>query len=271
MLSAALSGVAREALNMIRDTVSGVKAPPLGCETIDGTFNHDREGTQKECDTLAGQGLIFPESYLKGDLDICVLLDRPGNAGIIAPRCQSIVFSNVNEGQIFDNQIGRRRLVDISDFETIKGRRGYDGHDELVLVGNIESMKVVEKIVPARIRFQFAEFLDDLFAGDLYLSLREKTFKTLRFSAEGKHDVLGTRRIEWRNNVPREVIERRPKVMNGVPDDERIRFGNGCVYIDAQGALTGLSVVKDVHLAANFPVEIVALGIQVFDVMLGPL
>ncbi len=238
-------------------------------EVSDDLAHHDRHISQDGGDGLASEGLFFPKQYLDGNFNILGVFGvLPWQAGIVTPHRDAVVFEHI-EGSLYNDEVGHAR-VDVVDIQTVKTNSRPDGHDELVLIGNIENMKSIQKVVSARIRLQVAEFLSDFFAGDLYLSISQNRFKTLRLSAKRELYLIGGGVVRSQD-IPSEVIQGGAQIVDRVTDDEREMIGNGRVYIGDQGALAGLSVVLDGKPAAIGVVQSLRLGNKVLDVMLGPL
>lgn len=244
-------------------------------ETVDCAIDNDRHVTQARCDGLSAERLVTSKHNLDNHINgFAVIGTRcvDGSAGLISPHCEAIVFVEIGEGRISNDKISRGRIFNfLSYIEVIEGNLTPNGQDELMLVGNIELMKSVEYVIPARIRLQSAEFLDDFFAGELYLSMRERTFKTVRLSAKRKLHVSGAGRVEGTDNVPRQVIQSRPQIMNCIADDEGEIWWNGRIYVNAQGAHAGVGIILDEEFCLGFPIELIGARYEIFDVMLGPL
>lgn len=247
----------------------------LSAKTIDRPLNDERQVAQANGNVFPAQGLVRPEHNLGNHINgfaVCRPCIVDGCPGLNSPRCDAIVFTDIGEGRFLNNQVGRRRCLDlISYIKIVESEQGPDGDDELMLVGNIELMKRVEYVVPARIRLQSAEFLDDFFAGELYLSMRERTFKTVRLSAKRKLDVPGTGRIEWADDIPRQMIQRGSQIVNCIANDEGEMWWNGRIYVNAQGAHAGVGIILDEKFRLGFPVELLGERYKILDVMLGPL
>ncbi len=220
-------------------------------------------------DEAPAEGLILPKQYMDGDINLLGIYGvSPRNGGVVAPYCYAVVFEKV-EGGVLDNEVGHRR-VHIADVKTVDSESGPDGYDEFVLVGNIKNMQAIKNVVPSRVRLQVAEFLGDFFAGNLYLSVCENRFKTLRSFAKGKLDLVRDRAMGTQD-IPSHVIEGGSEIVNGIADDEREMIGNGRVYFSDQGALAGMSIVVGREPASLAIVQSLGLGNKILDVMLGPL
>lgn len=220
-------------------------------------------------DEAPAEGLILPKQYVDGDINLLGVYGvSPRDAGVVAPYCYAVVFEKV-EGGVLDNEAGHRR-VHIADVKTVDSESGPDRYDEFVLVGNIKNMETIKNVIPSRVRLQVAEFLGDFFAGNLYLSVRENRFKTLRSFAKGKLDLVRDRAMGTQD-IPSHMIEGGSEIVNGIADDEREMIGNGRVYFSDQGALAGMSIVVGREPASLAIVQSLGLGNKILDVMLGPL
>ena len=252
-------------------SVTGCSFGRIGSDgkTLDYLANKYRHVLHDSGDRPPPEGLIFPEQYLDGHINVLGVLGRfQGNSGVVGPNCQAIIFENV-KSLVLDNHLGRIG-VQITDIETVKSDDGTHRYDEFVLVGNVEYMKTVKKVVPARVRLKIAKFFSDFFAGDLYLSIRQNRLKTIGFPTKGELDFVRNG-VERAKNVPSQMIERGPEIVNCIPDNHGEVVGNGRVYIDDQGALAALCILNDGKPASIAIKQSLGLGNKVFDVMLGPL
>lgn len=235
---------------------------------IDDLADKYRHVFQDGPDGAPCEGLTFPKDYLNNRINILGLFlisDRQGR--IIGPYGQAVIFENV-KGLPLNNDIGRVG-IEIANRQSVEGHDGTDGDNEFMLIGDIENMKPVKQVVAAKVRFKIAEFLCDFFAGDLYLSIRENALKANRFPAKGELNLIGLG-PKWAQDVPSQMIERASEIVNRISNYEREMVGEGRVYIDAQGALTGLSIVMRREHSTFLIENTAGLSFKVFDVMLGP-
>lgn len=243
----------------------------LALKTIDDAFDGHCHRAQALENPFLSERLTFPEHYLHGHSNLlCLVRDGDAGSGIVVPDCNSIVFSNSGKGSFLNDDF-RGRWVNIPDIEALEPDQRLNGQYELVLVGNIKLMQSVEQVVAARVRFQFTESLDDLFSGELYLSMRNSRFKTLRFAHKRKLNIVRPFGGKWPDNVPCQVVEAGSQVMDCVPCNEGELVGNGRVYLDCQGALAGMSIILDEEVGTRAFAKGLRPRMKVFDVLLGPL
>jgi hypothetical protein len=244
-------------------------------QAVDCLFDGDREIIQPCGNALAAKGLVRPKhnlhNYINGFPVARPRVDD-GSSWLNAPCCYAIVFFEVGEGYLLENEIGRSgRLNLLTDIQIVEGNQRPDCQNELVLVGDVELMKRVEHIVPARIRLERAEFLDSFFTGKMYLSMRERSLKCVRLSTEGELNVSGAGRPMRTDDIPCQMVEGRSKIVDSVSDDKREIFWDGLIYVNAQGAHAGATIILDKKFGLGFPIEILSPGYVISDVMLGPL
>src|SRR5205814_7656069 len=125
------------------------------------------------------------------------------------------------------------------------------------------------RFIPTFVRFQRFDYLNDIWAGAVYLSLLDSRIKVIPFGREGKMDAFDLTPVEP-NKVACQQIQSRAEIVDRVTDDQRdlIRkfFGDS----DDPTRLLGLSVVlKNDAIRISFE-KCVNFSVEVRDVALGP-
>jgi hypothetical protein len=162
----------------------GVVGHPDGA---DSPFGFSAKGDQRRQDELAREGLVSPEAYREGGLELCLLFDRPARlrAGSTNPpnRHHHIGLSLRKH----DLPLAPHHVEGLPEFAHVvrdETKSTRHGHKEFVLVCDIQLMKPIEQMVPATVWPQIFDCSSDVFSGDTYLSLRENIFKALRVPPE---------------------------------------------------------------------------------------
>ena len=141
-------------------------------------------------------------------------------------------------------------------------------NDESVLVDIIQLMQCKQIPVPSRIRARHCKYFDDLWSGQIYMSLRDGLHKSARVFGKWILDPIWAGRIMRGNKFPNGMIKGTPQVVDCIAGDQPETIWDGFVACDADGALAALFIVMD----DNFPVlseETRGLRLKVVDVMLG--
>jgi hypothetical protein len=105
----------------------------------------------------------------------------------------------------------------------------YDRQNQLVFVGYVEVMDGPERVIPSFVRFQTFDYLDDIWAGAVYLSLLNSLIKIVPFACEREINLLDVPPAEP-NKIACQQIQGGSEVVNRVTDDQgnliRKLFGN---------------------------------------------
>lgn len=242
----------------------------------DDILHRARALVEKSNDWVAGEGLSYAERYIKGWLEICFLFrlsgsdgKQPvGNGGIGGGGCEHVA--------VFRSCVPEKSLA--GDFYTA-GEHGVDtvGGDfgcvarqdqELMLVSYIEPMKAFQYLMPARIRLQSAYRFDDLFAGELYLSAINGSFKSLRFAREREGDVIAARGSILGQSEHHKV-KGGTEIVNRVPEDGGEVFWDGYLGFGRDGELAGFGIERLDQYERALLEKGIDLSAKVADVMFG--
>jgi hypothetical protein len=253
-----------------------------GGDAIDGTAN--RLGESMECGNhqVASVGLsLSPERYREGLVSICLVLkptagfrDRNG------PRCHSptneILRFRSKETELRSRLHDPRKTIesgiDLIGRDNVQtGCRGY-WQQNLMLIGNVKVVKSPQVIsVPSGVSLEIAECSYDLSGGEIYLSCREHLFKKVTFGIpNGELDVFSRLGVKRGDDLPRHQIESRAHVVDSVSDDKAKLGRDGLVFFEADGALSGLSIVLNSELKCARRQERARQPIEIVDVLFGP-
>lgn len=230
------------------------------------------EGQESWNDRLVCKGLPLLKAYRKGWLKLCFFID-PGEprCGVIDSDNWSLLIrapykSEVARTSEIDRQIGLQAF-DVVDGESCALP---DRNDQMVLVANVQFVKPAKFFVPCRIGLARAYRSPDPLTGELYLVPRYGTFHGLTVLTEREIDAPGiggggTCQTE------RQDVERRPKVMDRVANNQCEPAWDGLIGFDGVLSLCNLWILPDPelervqrHIGVNFLVKI-------GDMMIGPL
>jgi len=212
--------------------------------------------TNKEC------GLNFSIAFKRAEGSALLSVPGPvdGDHLVIACVCED---SWAPDGQFWDH------LMDV-----ISGNGcGATYRDKkLMLVGNVEKMQAGQKWVAAKVEIQILNRVGEVFSGQMYLAASDGLTHAYRvtFPREGKVDalVVGSQAA---NEMIGEMVHRRPKVVQGVPKDERDPIWHGALCSDGEGFCRGLAVLTDYEFDRTLRKVSVNEPIEVVDVLFGPL
>ena len=229
----------------------------------DGLHDANRGVSQHQGYVLTREGLTLGEAYRCGQVSLLLLYVDP-----VSSHLKGIDVRGVRHDPA---QAGR----DHADLVPARGPfidPVLRGQDQLVFVRNVELVHPVKKMISARLCVQTYDDLDDVFAGQLYLSAYNGLMKSLRVQralGEGVLDIVGVR-DPIANHRPDGVIESRSQIVDGIPDDEREREWRGSIGFDADNFIA--VVTHDGDDFDGFARQVgVDLPVKVIDVMFGPL
>ena len=245
-------------------------------ERVNDFLDADRHRAKFFDYKIEGKQLTLAEAYLKGRL----------NLRFIHGGTQSAPVRSAGELQVLSNQgipsrpedsgtskfdVGRKSGVRKNFLNVLSRNIGNisDGKDQLVLVCYVERVNPIEQLIPARIWLERIYHVDDLFAGDLYLSIRDGAFKGFRSSAEGELNSLGALCFVA-SHCENQKIKRGPQVMDRVSDNQSEAIWDGFIAYDFEGSLCSLWVNANNDFERAARQKGVDLPVQIIDVVLGP-
>lgn len=227
---------------------------------------------------IPGKSLTLAEAYAEGWLNCCFVFE--GILGV-ASHVPALLPAEAIDGQFnenvalpseFENTGTAKRDGGVNLLKVVSrercGPRCRD--DELMLVGYVERMQPVQQVVPTRVRFEFFDYCDNIFSGDIYTSLLDGCTKAIRLIDKGELNCLGIGR-SISDHAENQDIQSRTKVVNGIADDRRENGWDGLLGFNSQGALSSLYVLAPHELKRLFNEKGINLPAKVVDVVLGPL
>jgi hypothetical protein len=141
---------------------------------------------------------------------------------------------------------------------------------QAMYVTNVEMVEFVKNLIPVRVRFERDYRFNDLFAGDLYLSICNGTYKSLFCLGEGKGNSFGRRSFAFAKSEHRQV-QGRTQIVNGIANDDG-KFGwDGYVGFSSHHGCSGLWLNDSDKLKRFLGQKGINLPVHIIDVMLGPL
>lgn len=177
-------------------------------ESVDNSFNGLRELGERWQNRLICKGLPEIESYLKGRWNLCVVFSiRWG----IEEGIYLAVFDGA-DSEVDNFEAGN---VQVWNYGTKK-----DGHDNPMLVNNVEQMQLAKGIFAARVRLKRFNAIDDIWGGPMYVSLFDRTIKVFwPFNRDREIDFLVTLPVQS-DEFAGHNIKRRSKIMDGVSENQ---------------------------------------------------
>ena len=230
---------------------------------------------------LHWEGLTFAEAYNRGRFEVCFpfggarTLGGPSRAPVALGTGHVDVELDATSHDEVHPFLGSVRHFGHGFTELREGHADIraSGNDKPVLIGYVQGVDSVELFVPARIRLEVVDFLDDLFAGEVYLSCLNGSTKTLRRFAEWKLDraPLSGCFAFIANHLKDEQIEGGSQVVDGIANDQGDCIWHGYLGFDRVGNLAGLAVKATKNSQGMLGRVGINLPVEVDDVMLGPL
>jgi hypothetical protein len=231
------------------------------CERTDNSIHKLGELMKRWGNRLTLKGLSIAEKYIKGRIEIIADLDifRRGkieNLHAIFSADSTILKRN----QAFAIE-EKFKIWNISDPEA--------GYDSFMLVNNVEVVNCPKRFIPTLVRFQRANYLNDLWSGAVYMSLFDHRIKIIPLVAEREIDIVSIPAIEL-NQFASEDIEGGSKIVNHIPDNKGEIVGLFFLHAERKSVVAGLRVLlDDKFVRITFP-KTVDLEIKVRDVFFGP-
>lgn len=180
-------------------------------KNIDNIRDDLGELMQRFNDRLVLKGLLVAESYLEGRLEI--LADFDISCGGETHKYLA-VFNRANM-HIHHGEQGAKIVSHLEVVDScIMGRRDKC----FMFIGYVEIVDSPQKFIPSVIRFQRADYLDDIFSGSVYVSIFDHTVKAVDIITKRKIDVLGVSAFHA-HQFRSEKVKSRSQVMNSVTDD----------------------------------------------------
>jgi hypothetical protein len=142
-----------------------------------------------------------------------------------------------------------------------------------VFVCYVQIMSSVKGAVPCRIGLKTANFLNDLGAGELYLSLLTGGFKSRAASVLGEGELDSVGLSGPRSGHPKECeVKGASDVVNCVSYDERELWGDGLLFLESRtGYPAGVVWRADYQFGRILCQNGLDSPVEIIDVMVGPL
>lgn len=232
-------------------------------KNIDNIRNDLGELMQRFNDRLILKGLPIAESYLEGRLEILADFDITcggdthkylavfNRANMQTPNSKQWP-SSISHLETFDPSIMRRR-------------------DKcFMFIGNVEIVNSPQKFIPSVVRFQRADYLDDIFSGSIYVSIFNHTVKALDIITKREIDVLGVSAFHADQFGSKEV-ECSSQVVDGITNDCRKMARHFMPDSKCPEMIRGVRVLLD-NYSVGFQFDVVDdVVIKLTDVALGPI
>ena len=222
---------------------------------------------------LIGEELTLWEAYLKGRLNLCFCFGKPegtpmfrtlelqSDTNKISQACGEVKHAVAHES------CAQSKLIhEVSRHLS----HAANGNDKFVLVCYVKGVNSVKKCVPTRIRLKGFDRVDDLFSGELHLSVLDGGFKS--FNSRGEGELHGFRSWSFvAHHAEHNKIKGASEVMNRISENHGELIWNGYVCFDADGSLFGLWIIDDDECVRALRKIGVYFPVQVIDVVFGPI
>lgn len=240
--------------------------------TSDGCFNRFCHETQLR-DNHTGDALTLTEAYLEGRGHLRLLLAWPHGPSLSSVACKWLTKDRLpnrhggNDASLPCEFLATQQRIQCFGTEDCDASRS---QNKVVLVAQVEKVDTVKRIIPARIRFERVYRSDDVFSGDLYLSIRNGATQPLCRAGKGEKNSLWSWSVIANHTVGKE-IEGGFEIVNGIPDNQGEVFWDGFLGFDDKNTL-GALWINFVHQHEGcISDECFNLPMQIVDVMFGPL
>jgi hypothetical protein len=262
--------------------LSSVPGAEKGFNEIgDGLLNRVRARAERFNDWVELERLTFSERYAIGRLDICLVFE-------VGAHTEGVKGSVIGVAALKQSNLFCLRISKAHDFTGCqKGSLGRSGepliqhlfweiydlagkNEKTVFVAGVEAVKPAQDFIPARIRLERLYQLDDICAGEIYLSAFDSVLKPFRFSNEREHEFEGTGGFIVRHSIERH-IEGGAEVVNHIANNERQVIGNGFVPSANDGVFAGVGLVLDDGSKRSLSHKGIDGCLKLADVIFGPL
>jgi hypothetical protein len=238
-----------------------------GHQAKDRVKSHVNHVPQRGDDRHPAQFLSLGEAYREGRLKIRFLIEDLDESTL--KRNEEISNrADHHVGSVFREQLPPNEAT---KFDLGKHDGGPDSDDEMVLVAFVENLDGIEIKLPARIRCEVDYLVDDLFRGEVHLSCRDGTTKTLT-STLGEGEANARRVLCLVAHHPEaEMVKRGSEIVDGISQNESEVFWDGMLGLDVNQSLRGVFALPDSKLERLCRKVFGDLPVQVQDVIAGPL
>lgn len=232
-------------------------------KNIDNIRNDLGELMQRFNDRLILKGLPIAESYLEGRLEI--LADFDISCG--GETHNYLAVFNRSNMHVHHGEQGAKIVTHLKVFNTsIMSCRDKC----LVFVGYVEVVDSPQKFIPSVVRFQRADYLDDIFSGSVYVSIFNHTVKAIDIITKREIDVLGVSSIQS-NQFRGEKVKGCSQIMDSISDDCGKMARDFMPNSERPELIRGVSVLLD-NDSVGFRFNVIDnVVIKLTDVALGPI
>lgn len=219
-----------------------------------------RQLMQRWEDRLTFESLAFAEAYREHRMTLICDLERAGHRY----RAEFAALTDA-ERQILDDDVpAPSRHAAQADY-------GHDWDEELVLVADVECVDGVESVIPTLVRTHrvYDEVDKGLTGRILYFSILNGVYQFLPALRKGKGDKARGRDSGVGDDLVGNVIERRPEVVQGIPNQKRRLAGHRSDGLESKDVLAVSVTVhaKAIEVALE---ESAKDRLKIADVFVGP-
>jgi len=180
-------------------------------KNIDNIRNDLSKLMQRFNDRLVLEGLPIAESYIEGRLEI--LTDFDISCG--GETHNYLAVFNRADMHIHHGEQGTKIVPHLEIFDSsIMSRRDKC----FMFIGYVEIVDCPQKFIPSVVRFQSADYLDDIFSGSVYVSIFNHTVKAIDIITKREIDILGISAFQA-DQFGSKKVKGCSQVMDGVTDD----------------------------------------------------
>lgn len=156
-------------------------------------------------------------------------------------------------------------------FQMLDARDSRHGDQKLVFIKNVEIMNGPERFIPSFVRFQSPDYIDDIWAGSVYISLINHKLKVIPVRTKGEVDISYVRVPIETNEIAGKQIKRSPQIVDHIADDGGKVVGDFFPYFYGPHLLTRMRTVIDDDTVRFFFKESPEFVIKFRDVAFGPI
>ena len=240
---------------------------------FDDFANFLRDTNQHRDNGLSREGLTLCERYIEGGVNLLAVFRDPARPSLL-PVCEFRYRPKddwtANKRQVGETDCWGRR-VQLAQVQQVDRKGGNGCSNDSMLVEDIDFMEQGEIVtLPSRVRLYFINCFDDLWSGELYLSISDGAHKSARRFGKWELDPVGGWRVVGTDQIPDDVVKGGMEIVRSIPDQESDGVLRGFVAFDKYSALTGCGIVADGDPSAT-STKSVPLSFDLIDMMLGPL
>jgi len=249
-------------------------------KTGDDGINKIRKMMEKWQNRMTLDNLRLCERYLNGDVVLFIIVIPAGELSLGHPSEYCAIFQNVDSLSRLEGI--ENGWVDLRDGNSpaptnpvfrqgnVAPPAGSADHEQTMLVNNVEMMDQPEIVVSSLIRVQSVDHAFRDRADSLYLSQKVGFI----FGRSVKNRELNpSRDVAVRlNELPNEMVEGAPQIVDSIPDDAGEIIGDSPVAInsDLLDFVSGLRIILADDEVGVGLAEGVNAGFKITDVILGP-